>query len=156
MWCVITIIVPAWASHRCVSCTQCGATSAGLRCEWQNNYTQCAPCASLASCPLCQQDYNEEEIILQCRQCDRWAAVQHSGSGLCLNLLVCLDSFQLSKSLPSNIIKPVYTQLLRCSGWLLTAPSEKWPNDFLNSYPSFNINQWDFCPFIAHYNCKSW
>uniref|UniRef100_A0A8C2KEM0 [histone H3]-lysine(4) N-methyltransferase n=1 Tax=Cyprinus carpio TaxID=7962 RepID=A0A8C2KEM0_CYPCA len=57
---------------QCVSCTQCGATSAGPRCEWQNNYTQCAPCASLASCPLCQQDYNEEEIILQCRQCDRW------------------------------------------------------------------------------------
>lgn len=102
----INVIVPTLTSHRCVSCTQCGATSAGLRCEWQNNYTQCAPCASLASCPLCQQDYNEEEIILQCRQCDRWAAVQHSGSGLCMYLLVCLDSFQLSKSLPWNIIKP--------------------------------------------------
>uniref|UniRef100_A0A671RS73 [histone H3]-lysine(4) N-methyltransferase n=1 Tax=Sinocyclocheilus anshuiensis TaxID=1608454 RepID=A0A671RS73_9TELE len=62
----------SWKCKWCVSCTQCGATSAGLRCEWQNNYTQCAPCASLASCPLCQQDYNEEEIILQCRQCDRW------------------------------------------------------------------------------------
>ncbi|KTF77524.1 hypothetical protein cypCar_00043639, partial [Cyprinus carpio] len=61
----------SWKCKWCVSCTQCGATSAGLRCEWQNNYTQCAPCASLASCPLCQQDYNEEEIILQCRQCDR-------------------------------------------------------------------------------------
>uniref|UniRef100_A0A8C2KDP1 [histone H3]-lysine(4) N-methyltransferase n=1 Tax=Cyprinus carpio TaxID=7962 RepID=A0A8C2KDP1_CYPCA len=62
----------SWKCKWCVSCTQCGATSAGPRCEWQNNYTQCAPCASLASCPLCQQDYNEEEIILQCRQCDRW------------------------------------------------------------------------------------
>ncbi|XP_052467050.1 histone-lysine N-methyltransferase 2C isoform X1 [Carassius gibelio] len=62
----------SWKCKWCVSCTQCGATSAGLRCEWQNNYTQCAPCASLASCPLCQQDYSEEEIILQCRQCDRW------------------------------------------------------------------------------------
>lgn len=62
----------SWKCKWCVSCTQCGATSAGLRCEWQNNYTQCAPCASLASCPLCQQEYKEEEIILQCRQCDRW------------------------------------------------------------------------------------
>ncbi|XP_051555188.1 histone-lysine N-methyltransferase 2C-like isoform X3 [Myxocyprinus asiaticus] len=62
----------SWKCKWCVSCTQCGATSAGLRCEWQNNYTQCAPCASLASCPLCQQNYSEEEIILQCRQCDRW------------------------------------------------------------------------------------
>ncbi|XP_065124300.1 histone-lysine N-methyltransferase 2C isoform X10 [Paramisgurnus dabryanus] len=62
----------SWKCKWCVSCTQCGATSAGLRCEWQNNYTQCAPCASLASCPLCQQDYSEGEFILQCRQCDRW------------------------------------------------------------------------------------
>ncbi|XP_059358418.1 histone-lysine N-methyltransferase 2C-like isoform X3 [Carassius carassius] len=62
----------SWKCKWCVSCTQCGAMSPGLRCEWQNNYTQCAPCASLASCPLCQQDYNEEEIIMQCRQCDRW------------------------------------------------------------------------------------
>ncbi|XP_077069572.1 histone-lysine N-methyltransferase 2C isoform X1 [Siphateles boraxobius] len=71
----------SWKCKWCVSCTQCGATSAGLRCEWQKNYTQCAPCASLASCPLCQQDYNEEEIILQCRQCDRW--VHASCQGIC-------------------------------------------------------------------------
>ncbi|KAI5103767.1 histone-lysine N-methyltransferase 2C isoform X5, partial [Silurus meridionalis] len=62
----------SWKCKWCVSCTQCGATSPGLRCEWQNNYTQCAPCASLTSCPVCQLDYSEDEIILQCRQCDRW------------------------------------------------------------------------------------
>ncbi|TSL47723.1 Histone-lysine N-methyltransferase 2C [Bagarius yarrelli] len=61
----------SWKCKWCVSCTQCGATSPGLRCEWQNNYTQCAPCASLNSCPVCLLDYSEEEIILQCRQCDR-------------------------------------------------------------------------------------
>ncbi|KAM9500181.1 histone-lysine N-methyltransferase 2C isoform 4-T4 [Clarias gariepinus] len=62
----------SWKCKWCVSCTQCGATSPGLRCEWQNNYTQCAPCASLTSCPVCLLDYSEDEIILQCRQCDRW------------------------------------------------------------------------------------
>uniref|UniRef100_A0AAR2IYS0 [histone H3]-lysine(4) N-methyltransferase n=1 Tax=Pygocentrus nattereri TaxID=42514 RepID=A0AAR2IYS0_PYGNA len=62
----------SWKCKWCVSCTQCGATSPGMRCEWQNNYTQCAPCASLACCPICLLDYSEEEIILQCRQCDRW------------------------------------------------------------------------------------
>ncbi|KAF4087760.1 hypothetical protein AMELA_G00074310 [Ameiurus melas] len=56
----------------CVSCTQCGATSPGLRCDWQNNYTQCGPCASLAVCPVCVRGYREDELILQCRQCDRW------------------------------------------------------------------------------------
>ncbi|KAI3374932.1 hypothetical protein L3Q82_021460 [Scortum barcoo] len=62
----------SWKCKWCVSCTQCGATTPGLRCEWQNNYTQCAPCASLATCPICLVDYNEGATILQCRQCDRW------------------------------------------------------------------------------------
>ncbi|XP_030629549.1 histone-lysine N-methyltransferase 2C [Chanos chanos] len=62
----------SWKCKWCVSCTQCGATSPGRSCEWQNNYTQCAPCSSLAMCPVCQQDYNEDELILQCGQCDRW------------------------------------------------------------------------------------
>ncbi|KAM3604228.1 uncharacterized protein V6R79_008192 [Siganus canaliculatus] len=62
----------SWKCKWCVSCTQCGATTPGLRCEWQNNYTQCAPCASLATCPVCLVDYSEGTTILQCRQCDRW------------------------------------------------------------------------------------
>ncbi|XP_047667134.1 histone-lysine N-methyltransferase 2C isoform X10 [Tachysurus fulvidraco] len=62
----------SWKCKWCVSCTQCGATSPGLRCDWQNNYTQCGPCASLAVCPVCARNYREDELILQCRQCDRW------------------------------------------------------------------------------------
>uniref|UniRef100_UPI00398F2E3E histone-lysine N-methyltransferase 2C n=1 Tax=Pristiophorus japonicus TaxID=55135 RepID=UPI00398F2E3E len=61
-----------WKCRWCVSCLQCGATSPGFKCEWQNNYTQCAPCASLAVCPVCNKSYREEELIIQCRQCDRW------------------------------------------------------------------------------------
>ncbi|XP_023128509.2 histone-lysine N-methyltransferase 2C isoform X4 [Amphiprion ocellaris] len=62
----------SWKCKWCVSCTQCGATTPGLRCDWQNNYTQCAPCASLVTCPVCLVDYSEGTIIVQCRQCDRW------------------------------------------------------------------------------------
>ncbi|XP_063317745.1 histone-lysine N-methyltransferase 2C-like isoform X4 [Pelmatolapia mariae] len=62
----------SWKCKWCVSCTQCGATTPGLRCEWQNNYTLCAPCASLSTCPVCLVDYSEGTIIVQCRQCDRW------------------------------------------------------------------------------------
>lgn len=77
----MTSVVPA-VSCRCVSCTQCGATTPGLRCEWQNNYTQCAPCASLATCPICLLDYSEGTIIVQCRQCDRYAVfLQYLSSG---------------------------------------------------------------------------
>uniref|UniRef100_H3DCP4 [histone H3]-lysine(4) N-methyltransferase n=1 Tax=Tetraodon nigroviridis TaxID=99883 RepID=H3DCP4_TETNG len=62
----------SWKCKWCVTCTQCGATTPGLRCEWQKNYTQCAPCASLMTCPICLVDYSEGTTILQCRQCDRW------------------------------------------------------------------------------------
>ncbi|MGH0162884.1 UNVERIFIED_CONTAM: hypothetical protein FKN15_002407 [Acipenser sinensis] len=67
-----TVPKGGWKCKWCVSCTHCGATSPGLRCEWQNNYTQCAPCGSLATCPVCSQNYKEDELIVQCRQCDRW------------------------------------------------------------------------------------
>ncbi|KAM5255335.1 histone-lysine N-methyltransferase 2C [Ctenodactylus gundi] len=67
-----TVPKGGWKCKWCVWCRHCGATSAGLRCEWQNNYTQCAPCASLSSCPACYRNYREEDLILQCRQCDRW------------------------------------------------------------------------------------
>nr|XP_029516882.1 histone-lysine N-methyltransferase 2C-like isoform X7 [Oncorhynchus nerka] len=67
-----TVPKGSWKCKWCVSCTQCGATSPGMRCDWQNNYTQCGPCASLASCPMCMRSYREDELIVQCRQCDRW------------------------------------------------------------------------------------
>ncbi|XP_055277571.1 histone-lysine N-methyltransferase 2C isoform X4 [Moschus berezovskii] len=67
-----TVPKGGWKCKWCVWCRHCGATSAGPRCEWQNNYTQCAPCASLSSCPVCYRNYREEDLILQCRQCDRW------------------------------------------------------------------------------------
>ncbi|XP_054847651.1 histone-lysine N-methyltransferase 2C isoform X2 [Eublepharis macularius] len=67
-----TVPKGGWKCKWCVWCRHCGATSPGLRCEWQNNYTQCAPCASLSTCPVCGCNYREEELILQCRQCDRW------------------------------------------------------------------------------------
>ncbi|XP_075602786.1 histone-lysine N-methyltransferase 2C isoform X10 [Balearica regulorum gibbericeps] len=67
-----TVPKGGWKCKWCVWCRHCGATSPGLRCEWQNNYTQCAPCASLSTCPICYRTYRDEELIIQCRQCDRW------------------------------------------------------------------------------------
>lgn len=57
---------------RCVCCVQCGSTSPGFHCEWQNNYTHCGPCASLVTCPVCKENFMEEELLLQCQYCDRW------------------------------------------------------------------------------------
>ncbi|XP_069504025.1 histone-lysine N-methyltransferase 2C isoform X7 [Ambystoma mexicanum] len=75
-----TVPKGGWKCKWCVWCTNCRALTPGIRCEWQNNYTQCAPCASLSTCPICCCNYREQEIILQCRQCDRWV------HGSCQNL----------------------------------------------------------------------
>uniref|UniRef100_S4RBK9 Uncharacterized protein n=1 Tax=Petromyzon marinus TaxID=7757 RepID=S4RBK9_PETMA len=67
-----TVPKGGWKCKWCVCCLQCGASEPGFRCEWQNNHTQCAPCTSLSTCPVCSQAYREQQLIVQCRQCDRW------------------------------------------------------------------------------------
>lgn len=66
--CNRTIDLPPF---RCVCCMQCGASSPGFHCEWQNNYNHCGPCASLVTCPVCRENFMEEELLLQCQHCDR-------------------------------------------------------------------------------------
>lgn len=51
---------------------QCGSSSPGLHCDWQNNYSLCGPCESLSRCPLCQRQYTHDDLILQCQHCDRY------------------------------------------------------------------------------------
>ncbi len=62
-----------WKCKWCIKCIRCGSkTSGNQNCEWKNNYTECEPCYSLSTCPLCNKAYKENEIILKCIQCDRW------------------------------------------------------------------------------------
>ncbi|XP_028309867.1 histone-lysine N-methyltransferase 2D isoform X2 [Gouania willdenowi] len=61
-----------WKCKWCVYCVQCGSNTPGFHCEWQNNYTHCGPCASLVTCPVCRENFMEEELLLQCQYCDRW------------------------------------------------------------------------------------
>ncbi|XP_036386570.1 histone-lysine N-methyltransferase 2D-like [Megalops cyprinoides] len=67
-----TVPKGGWKCKWCVCCLQCGSSSPGFHCEWQNNYTHCGPCASLVTCPVCQENFMEEELLLQCQHCDRW------------------------------------------------------------------------------------
>ncbi|KAK3105764.1 hypothetical protein FSP39_005042 [Pinctada imbricata] len=61
-----------WKCKWCVMCVNCGTTNPGFHCDWQNNYTQCGPCHSKVACPVCKQNYCEDQMIIQCVQCDRW------------------------------------------------------------------------------------
>ncbi|KAF7664552.1 hypothetical protein LDENG_00172620 [Lucifuga dentata] len=67
-----TVPKGGWKCKWCVCCVQCGSNSPGFHCEWQNNYIHCGPCASLVTCPVCKENFMEEELLLQCQYCDRW------------------------------------------------------------------------------------
>uniref|UniRef100_A0A8C4RAR0 Uncharacterized protein n=1 Tax=Eptatretus burgeri TaxID=7764 RepID=A0A8C4RAR0_EPTBU len=77
-----TVPKGGWKCKWCVCCVRCGATSPGFKCEWQKNYTHCGLCASLSTCPNCMEEYQENELVIQCRQCDRWV------HATCENLLL--------------------------------------------------------------------
>lgn len=51
---------------------KCGSTTPGPTCQWENNYTECGECYSLSICPLCSRRYRLDELIIQCRNCNRW------------------------------------------------------------------------------------
>nr|DBA32952.1 TPA: hypothetical protein GDO54_000695 [Pyxicephalus adspersus] len=60
-----TVPKGGWKCKWCVCCMQCGSISPGFHAEWQNNYTHCAPCGSLVSCPVCHLNYQEEDLLIQ-------------------------------------------------------------------------------------------
>lgn len=61
-----------WKCQWCVVCLKCGSADPGYGSQWQNNYTQCGPCASQVVCPICTNQYLENDLVIRCVQCDRW------------------------------------------------------------------------------------
>ncbi|XP_064470937.1 histone-lysine N-methyltransferase 2C-like isoform X3 [Ornithodoros turicata] len=61
-----------WKCQWCVVCLQCGSTDPGYGSQWQCNYTKCGPCASHVVCPVCTNEYIENDLVIQCVQCERW------------------------------------------------------------------------------------
>ncbi|KAK1884906.1 Histone-lysine N-methyltransferase 2C, partial [Dissostichus eleginoides] len=50
---------------------QCGQCYHPYCVNVKNNFSLCGPCSSLRNCPLCQRLYHQDDLILQCNQCDR-------------------------------------------------------------------------------------
>ncbi|XP_075971400.1 uncharacterized protein LOC142973507 isoform X2 [Anticarsia gemmatalis] len=59
----------AWRCERCRRCLTCGTRDTRA---WCDNYTECAPCASLVMCCVCSEPYSDGELIIQCEGCRRW------------------------------------------------------------------------------------
>lgn len=62
----------AWKCNWCVVCQKCKSHSPGVNSSWQKNYTECGPCASKTTCPVCHANYNKDELIVTCKNCSRW------------------------------------------------------------------------------------
>ena len=61
-----------WKCQWCVVCIKCSATTPGHGSQWQANYTLCGPCASHENCSICMENYQENELLIQCVQCNRY------------------------------------------------------------------------------------
>ncbi|XP_067626927.1 histone-lysine N-methyltransferase 2C isoform X2 [Eurosta solidaginis] len=67
-----------WKCKWCAACQKCGRFSASVnhiitnRNTTNNNILACEKCASQEICAYCNQKYNEGELIIQCKNCERW------------------------------------------------------------------------------------
>ena len=62
----------AWKCKWCSVCQYCGTNTPGINCNWFDNYSTCGPCHSLQQCPLCEEGYEDGELIVTCSTCTRW------------------------------------------------------------------------------------
>ncbi|KAF8561402.1 hypothetical protein P879_05270, partial [Paragonimus westermani] len=86
-----------WKCSECVMCTNCGQRDPGLHGKWHANYSLCAPCASLATCPVCTVAYREGELLIRCALCSRWS---HAGC----DQLRTEDELELASDLGYNCL----------------------------------------------------
>ena len=62
----------AWKCKWCSVCQYCGKDSPGLNASWFDSYSTCGPCHSLQQCPLCEEGYEDGELMVTCMTCSRW------------------------------------------------------------------------------------
>merc|ERR1712223_115243 len=61
-----------WKCKWCAVCHHCGTNDLGPNSPWYNNFSMCGPCHSLRLCNLCEEGYEDGEMIIKCETCKRW------------------------------------------------------------------------------------
>ncbi|XP_053962744.1 histone-lysine N-methyltransferase 2C [Anastrepha ludens] len=65
-----------WKCKWCAACQKCGRYTPGVNQQSRNiannGLMECGQCSSQEVCSFCDQRYNEGELIIQCRNCERW------------------------------------------------------------------------------------
>ena len=62
----------AWKCKWCSLCQYCGKDQPGINASWFDSYSTCGPCHSLQQCPLCEEGYEDGELMVICMTCSRW------------------------------------------------------------------------------------
>ena len=61
-----------WKCKWCAVCHQCGTSDPGVNSKWYENYSLCGVCHSLQVCLLCDDGYEDGDLIMNCATCKRW------------------------------------------------------------------------------------
>ncbi|XP_004534774.1 histone-lysine N-methyltransferase 2C [Ceratitis capitata] len=64
-----------WKCKWCAACQKCGRQSPGAnqqRRNTNNGLLECGRCSSREVCSACFKSYNDGELIIQCKNCERW------------------------------------------------------------------------------------
>ena len=61
-----------WKCKWCAQCQTCGTNDPGFNSPWYESFSLCGPCHSLQMCLICEDGYEDDELIIQCGTCNRW------------------------------------------------------------------------------------
>uniref|UniRef100_A0A0K8V2M0 Histone-lysine N-methyltransferase MLL3 n=1 Tax=Bactrocera latifrons TaxID=174628 RepID=A0A0K8V2M0_BACLA len=65
-----------WKCKWCAACQKCGRFSPLVSQQSRNTFTngimECGQCSSQEMCSFCGQRYNDGDLIIQCKNCERW------------------------------------------------------------------------------------
>ena len=61
-----------WKCKWCAVCHQCGTSEPGVNSKWYDNFSLCGPCHSLQVCSICDEGYEDGEMIMKCSTCAQW------------------------------------------------------------------------------------
>ena len=67
-----TVPQGGWKCKWCAVCHRCGSNDPGVNSPWFKNFSLCGPCQSLEQCNLCDEGYEDGEMIIKCATCKRY------------------------------------------------------------------------------------
>eukprot|EP00094_Tigriopus_californicus_P002578 TCALIF_02490-PA protein Name:"Similar to Kmt2c Histone-lysine N-methyltransferase 2C (Mus musculus)" AED:0.04 eAED:0.11 QI:0/0.63/0.25/1/0.81/0.66/12/0/2215 len=107
----------------CAVCHMCGSNDPGFNSPWFDNFTLCGPCQSISYCIVCEENYEDGELMIQCFTCLRWC------HGECDSILNEEDAEKCAKEnytcqmcRPNDILPPHLAQPTQVKKSIMPSP----------------------------------